>query len=246
MVHRQLTAALATALAALAALSAAPGADAANRRIAISNYQWSSEDVHVDLGEHVTWYWVGPDTMHSVTGDGPGAFGLDSDPGRNIPDHPVGDSFRLGFDAPGTYSFTCKLHSSVRGTVTVSNVSGNPSFEPDPVPPNRVDLRAPRLRKLRLDGSPLRGRGGQLHFLLGERARLDADYFLLDGGHRRFAGWAKWNGYIGENQVRFAARAEHFDAAPGRYVAELRATDRSNNTGKPRRIRFEIAPPKRR
>ena len=39
------------------------------RKVAIGHYQWSHAVVHVDLGEHVTWYWVGPDTMHSVTGD---------------------------------------------------------------------------------------------------------------------------------------------------------------------------------
>jgi len=56
---------LALGLALLVALLlvAAP-ADAANRRISISNYQWSDEDLHVDLGEHVTWYWTGPDLMH--------------------------------------------------------------------------------------------------------------------------------------------------------------------------------------
>lgn len=233
----------ACALAALIALAGAAGADAANRRIAIADFQWSSEDVRIDLGEHVTWYWTGPDTIHSVTGDGPESSGLDSDPGENFPEHPVGDSFQLRFDAPGSYSFVCKLHSSVRGTVTVSNVPGDPIAEPDPVPANRVDLRAPRLRKLSLERTPIRGRGGQLHFSLGERARVEADYYRLENGRKRFAGWARWNGYIGENEIRFGGRRKHFDADPGRYVAELRATDRSNNTGKARGIRFEIARP---
>lgn len=253
MVHRQLTArrgigarlALTCGLAALVALAAATGAEAANRRIAISNYQWSNEEVQIDLGEHVTWYWTGPDTMHSVTGNAIESQGLDSDPGDDIPDHPVGDSFQLSFSAPGTYSFTCKLHNSVRGTITVSDVPGDPSSEPDPVPPNRVDLRAPRLRKLRLERSPVRGRGGQLQFDLGERARVEADYYGLERGRKDFAGWAKWTGYIGENEIRFGGRGKHFDAEPGRYVAELRAIDRSNNTSRPRRVRFQIAPPGR-
>ena len=46
---------------------------------------------------------------------------------------------------------------------------------------------------------------------------------------RHFAGWNKWNAYIGFNEVRFGARAKHFDAARGRYVADLTATDRENN-----------------
>ena len=234
MVPRLLAAALV-----LAALFPA-AADAANRRIAISNYQWSSPEISLDLGERVTWYWVGPDVVHSVTGESPNAAGFDSDAGVTLPQHPVGDSFQISFDQPGTYEFICKLHSTVRGSVTVSDVPGDPLSEPDPVPPNQVDLKAPKLRNLELE-SPLTGRGGPLHFTLGERAKLDADYFRLGPkGTRTFAGYAKWQGYLGLNQIRFGARAPHFDAEPGRYVAELRATDRDNNLSKPRQIRFEI------
>ncbi len=236
MVPRLLAAAL--ALAALFPVAA----DAANRRIAISNYQWSSPQISLDLGEHATWYWVGPDVVHSVTGDSPNAAGLDSDPNDTLPQHPVGDSFQLSFDQPGVYQFVCKLHSTVRGTVTVSGVPGDAVSEADPVPPNQVDLKAPKLRKLEL-ASPLTGRGGPLHFTLGEDAKLDADYYRLGPkGARTFAGYAKWRGYLGLNQIRFAARGPHFDAEPGRYVAELRATDRDNNLSKPRDIRFQIRP----
>ena len=229
---------LAVALGLLALVPAAT--EGANRRVAISNYQWSSPQISLDLGERVTWYWVGPDVVHSVTGDSPNAAGLDSDPNDTLPQHPVGDSFRLGFDQPGVYQFVCKLHSTVRGTVTVSETPGDPVSEPDPIPPNQVDTKAPKLRKLQL-ASPLTGRGGPLHFTLGEPAKLDADYFRLGpGGERTFAGYAKWRGYLGLNQIRFAARGPHFRAEPGRYVAELRATDRDNNLSKPRSIRFEI------
>ena len=51
-------------------------AGAANRRVAIGHYQWSIPQIHLDLGEHVTWYWVGPDTLHSVTGTSPNDAGL--------------------------------------------------------------------------------------------------------------------------------------------------------------------------
>ncbi len=229
---------LAVALALAALVPAA--AEGANRRIAISNYQWSSPEIALDLGEHATWYWVGPDVVHSVTGDSANAAGLDSDPNDTLPQHPVGDSFEISFNEPGVYDFVCKLHSTVRGTVTVSNTPGDPVSEPDPVPPNLVDLKAPKLRKLALS-SPLTGRGGPLRFTLGEPAKLDADYFRRGrNGERTFAGYAKWRGYLGLNQIRFGARGRHFDAKPGRYVAELRATDRDNNLSKPRTVRFEI------
>jgi plastocyanin len=233
----------ALACAALAALGAAPAADAANRRVGISNYQWSDGALELDLGEHVTWYWVGPDTMHAITGESENARGIDSDPGVDLPQHRIGDTFQLAFDEPGTYDLVCKLHSTVRGRVTVSDQPGDPSFEPDPVPASQVDLKAPRLRGIELASNPIRGRGGQLRFALGERAKVDADYFRLGPrGRRKFAGWAKWNAYVGLNEIRFGGRGKHFDAKPGRYVAELRATDRQQNTSAPRRVRFEVRP----
>ena len=225
---------------ALAALFPA-AAEATNRRVAISNYQWSAPEISLDLGEHVTWYWVGPDVVHSVTGESPNAAGIDSDPDETLPQHSVGDRFQIAFDRAGTYELVCKLHSTVRGTVTVSDRPGDPVNEPDPVPANRVDLKPPKLRNLRF-ASPVSGAGGPLHFTLGEPAKLDADYYRVGPkGTRIFSGYAKWRGgYLGINQIRFAARGPHFKAQPGRYVAELRATDRDSNLSKPRLIRFEI------
>ncbi|MET0127655.1 MAG: plastocyanin/azurin family copper-binding protein [Solirubrobacterales bacterium] len=228
---------------AIAVLAGAATADASNRRVSISNYQWSDPTLELDLGEHVTWYWVGPDIMHSVTGESPNARGIDSDPGIDLPEHQVGDSFQVTFDQPGTYQLVCKLHSTVRGEVTVSDSPGDPASEQDPVPKSQVDLKAPKMRSVSLASNPIRGRGGQLHFNLGERAKVDADYFRLGpGGKRKFAGWAKWSAYVGLNEIRFGARGKHFHAEPGRYVAELRATDRDQNTSAPRRVRFRISP----
>jgi plastocyanin len=240
VVPRQLIAVLALGL----VLALAPAAGAANRRVAISNYSWSDPQLEIGLGEHVTWYWTGPDTVHSVTGSSPNAAGLDSDPGISLPQHRVGDSFQLNFDSPGTYDFECKLHNTVRGTVTVLPTPGDPQSEPDPVPASNIDLKAPQIRGLRLQRSTFRGRGAALAFELDERATLDADYYRREGDRRRFAGWAKWaGGYLGLNRIRFGARGKHFRAEPGRYLAELRATDRDGNLSEPRRVRFTIRRP---
>ena len=81
--------------------------------------------VELDLGEHVTWYWVGPDTMHSVTGDVAERARIDSDAGNGLPHHPIGDSYRVDFDNPGTYDLaSASCTASVRGTVTVSDTPG--------------------------------------------------------------------------------------------------------------------------
>ena len=158
MVHRQLIrgrlrAAALSGLALALALLVAPSAWGANRRVAISHYQWSRPQIQLDLGEHVTWYWVGPDTMHSVTGSSANDAGLDSDPGKATPRHSIGDSFQLTFNTPGTYDFQCKLHPTVRGTVHVSSVPGDPTTEVDPVPKSHVDLTAPYVDGLSLRSS---------------------------------------------------------------------------------------------
>jgi plastocyanin len=253
VVHRQLTrrrprAAALLGLALALALLAAPSALASNRRVAISHYQWSRAEIQLDLGEHVTWYWVGPDTMHSVTGSSANDAGLDSDPGKATPRHSIGDTFQLTFNTPGTYDFQCKLHPTVRGTVHVSSVPGDPNTEVDPIPKSNVDLTAPYVDGLGLRSTSFRRHGTALRFGIDERATVDAEYYRLVARrhrrharpHRKFAGWQQWHAHVGLNGVRFANRSRHFRPVPGRYVATLRFTDASNNTARPRRLHFEI------
>ena len=91
--------------------------------------------------------------MHSVTGTSANDAGWDSDPNSGTPDHNIGDRFELTFSSPGTYTFQCKLHSTVRGTVQVSATPGDPDAEPDPIPRSNVDLIAPHV-----DGVGLKSR----------------------------------------------------------------------------------------
>jgi plastocyanin len=243
VVHRRLSATAVLALALTAALALAAPALGANQRIAIGHYQWSNPDVHIDLGEHVTWYWVGPDTMHSVTGISANDQGLDSDPGNDQPRHSVGSSFQLSFNTPGTYQFQCKLHSVVHGDVIVSDAPGDPNGEPDPVPPNNVDLKPPHMSDVHLDSTALSAKKGtRLLIGLNERGSADADIYRITGRkHRKeFAGWQRWNTYVGFNHLPFANRSKHFEPKQGNYVAKLRATDESNNTTKPLDLRFSI------
>jgi plastocyanin len=234
------------ALLALLVLPALAGA--ANRRIAISNYQWSDRELTLDLGEHVRWYWIGPDTMHSITGTSTAAKGMDSDPGTNFPQHPVGDEFQLDFDEPGVYEFHCKLHSTVRGTVTVSDQPGNPTAEPDPVPQSAVDLTPPNVQGLGVSAPAFGKNGTALHYNLDEKARLNADIYELRPGRKpKFAGYTGWKGgHIGINSVRFGVKRKHFKARPGKYEARITATDEFANTTRPVDIKFKIWERKRR
>jgi plastocyanin len=237
---------IAVAAAVAAALIWAPTALGANQRVAISDYRWSEPELQLDLGEHVTWYWTGPDTMHSVTGVSPNARGIESDPDVSMPNHPVGDSFQVSFDEPGLYSFHCRLHSSVRGTVEVSPDPGDPITEPDPIPPNRVDATPPLMTEVRLASPSFRRGRGILHLALGERATVNAEYWKLRRRgvrpRRDYRGWQEWSAHIGYNDLRFATRGPRFNPRPGRYVAIVDATDASSNTGRAHRLHFSILP----
>ena len=137
-------------------------------------------EVHIDLGENVTWDWVGPDPLHSVTGISANASQWDSDPGTDAPNHQLGDTSQLTFNQPGTYDFQCKLHSLVRGDVVVSDDPGDPDSEPDPVPKSNVDLHQARMRDVaspRRSSAPTRTR---LQYLLDERGKLDVEYYRFD------------------------------------------------------------------
>ena len=221
-------------------------ARAADAKVAIGHYHWSQSVVHVDLGQHVTWYWVGPDTMHSVTGISADDQGEDSDPGNSQPDHKLGSTFRLTFDQPGVYEFQCKLHPVVHGEVVVSGTPGDPLDDPDPVPKLNVTLLHPTLTNTFLAAPRFGNAGTTLNVSLDDPSFIDAEIWHVAHGHRStYAGWQRWRAHIGFNYLRFGARARHFRPAPGRYVAFLQATDLFNNLSRVQRVPFTILAPPR-
>ena len=243
MVHRRL--ALALAFLALLAVPARAAAD--NTRVSIFNYQWSNKEVRINLGEKVTWDWLGPDLQHSVTGISPNDLQWDSDAGNDVPEHRAGDEYTLEFTQPGTYLFQCKLHSWVHGEVVVSATPGNPLSNPGPQPPLNIDLTPPTIGNVKLNRTKLRGdKGTQMTASISEGGSLDAEYYRLDPkGHRVYNGYHEWATFLGINRIVLAGRWKHFKARPGRYVAVLRATDEAANTSKPVTKAFTIlgAPP---
>jgi plastocyanin len=226
-----------------AALLFPASAAALNTRVSIADYAWSQPQVHVDLGEKVTWDWLGPDLAHSVTGVSANAAQWDSDGGTDAPAHRAGDSFTLQFDQPGEYFFQCKLHAAVRGEVIVSSTPGDPNSDPGPQPPLNLDLRPPTLGSLTMRSQRTKGpRGIDFSVQVSERGSLDAEYYRLNSeGRRVFNGYRTWKTFIGINHLRLGARWKHFRARPGRYLAVLRASDEAANESKPLRRRFTIA-----
>jgi plastocyanin len=234
---RGTVAALAAAAAAVAGTGTAHAADA---KVGIGHYKWSNGVVHVDLGQHVTWYWVGPDTEHSVTGISANDLSEDSDPGR-LPNHRVGSSFQLTFTQPGVYEFQCKLHPVVHGEVIVSDTPGNPNDDPDPIPKDNVDLTRPTLSNLFLSAPIFRTGGTTLNLALDDPSLIDAEIWHVAHGHRStYAGWQSWHAHIGFNWLPFGARGRHFRPDPGRYVAFVQATDLFSNVSATHRVSFRI------
>jgi plastocyanin len=241
----------AAALTAAAALVLPGVAAADNTRVSIFDYQWSNKEVHVNLDEKVTWDWLGPDLEHSVTGISPNDLEWDSDPGTDVPHHRAGDEYTLEFTQPGTYLFQCKLHAWVHGEVIVADAPGNPLSNPGPQPPLNIDLTPPTIGDVKLAKTKFRGtKGTAMRASISEAGSLDAEYYRLDSkGHRVYNGYHEWATFLGINQIRLAPRRPHFKARPGRYLAVLRASDKSNNTSKPLTKSFEILgaePPKTR
>jgi plastocyanin len=241
----RLRGAVAALVATAAAVAGSGTARAADVKVAIGHYHWSNAVVHVDLGQHVTWYWVGPDTEHSVTGTSTNDLADDSDPGR-LPNHSVGSTFRLTFSQPGVYEFQCKLHPVVHGEVIVSDTPGNPLDDPDPVPKPNVLLTRPTLTQVFLARPRFPTAGTTLSLALDDPSLIDGEIWHMAHGHRStYAGWARWRAHIGYNYLPFGGRSEHFRPAPGRYVAFLQATDLFNNASRIQRVPFTISPPPR-
>jgi plastocyanin len=221
----------------------APAAHASNTRVSIANYAWSQPRVEVNLGEKVTWDWLGPDLAHSVTGISANDLQWDSDPGTDAPAHRAGDSFTLQFDQPGEYFFQCKLHAAVRGEVVVSDVPGDPNSDPGPQPPLNLDLKPPTLGAFSMPKQRTSGHGGLgFSVQVSERGSLDVEYYRFNSrGRRVYNGFDSWKTFIGINRLRLGARGRHFRARPGRYLAVLRASDEAANESKPLRKRFAIS-----
>jgi plastocyanin len=229
------------ALTGAALLLAAPApAGAVSRKVAIGDFQWAPRTVTVDRGDAVTWFWVGPDTQHSVTGLSANAAGIDSDPGSGAPDHPAGDRFTARFDEPGTYELHCKLHAIVRGTVVVTDVPGTGAPSPDPDPQVTGDFLAPELTEARWGGPVRRGGRTDLRFTLDERARITFDVMRPRRGVDRFLGSRRFRGHIGWNTWTFDGRIRGRPLRPGRYVALLVAADAANNRTRDVRVPFRV------
>jgi plastocyanin len=175
--------ALAGPLAALAALAVAPAAHGQGAVVqaadgppgAPQDYRWLPADVTIKAGETVTWRFENATGSHNVMSRG---SGWDFRSGNWQPSHPP---VTYPFSTPGTYEYVCEVHATTMfGTVTVTDTSGNPPPPPPPPPlseqPFPNDQSAPAIDSRRPEVTRVRARawrrGARVRFRLSEAARV--------------------------------------------------------------------------
>jgi plastocyanin len=127
----------ALSLAALGLLVAAPAASPhpghPPLEIDIANHAFAPNSVQIYQSDSVVFTWKGPDTNHSATGDD-----FDSDPGKSSAEiiHPIGATYGVTFNKVGTFTYHCKVHPSMTGTITVQPIPG----APPPAPPKLTNV----------------------------------------------------------------------------------------------------------
>jgi plastocyanin len=200
---RGIAAGLITGLAALAAApNASPHAGHGPVPIDIADFKFTPASVQIYQGDSVLFTWKGPDTNHSATG-----ADFDSDAGKSPGSvlHPPGDTYAVTFSKAGTFSFHCKVHSNMTGTVTVSATAPTPQ----PV--------APVLTKVAVRPRTF-ARKTKVSFNLDWPASLRA---MLRKGSK-VVKEVDFNGHPGANSktVDFGKKLK-----PGRFVLKLVAID---------------------
>jgi plastocyanin len=88
-----------------------PPVQASEVKVTIANFAFDPGTITVATGTTVTW--TNNDTAsHNITGDD-GTWGSNS--------LAIGDTFSHTFSKPGTFSYHCGVHPSMKGTITVTS-----------------------------------------------------------------------------------------------------------------------------
>ena len=123
-----------------AALAIALGAPAvaSESDVEVGGFKFAPATATVDQGDTVTWSWAGPDTNHTVTSDPGQADAFDSHDGvptNQVAGPPPGGTFSHTFNTPGSFTYFCRVHPSMKGKVVVNEVA-RPAPAAVPVAPD--------------------------------------------------------------------------------------------------------------
>ena len=195
-------------------------------RASVAVYGYAPAEIQLVTGDIVNWVWDGPDTNHTVTADPGQAETFDSDPGvpAGSVQHSVGDNYFHTFHRAGRFTYTCRVHPFMRGTIVVR----------DPFKPvfSRF-IVAPR-RFCTAEGCPL----GRLRITISESSTLRGRI------QRRTRSGYRNVRRVGPLQLRFGSSSRRIPVAglrPGTYRVAAVAIDPAGNRSKQARAAFTVA-----
>ncbi len=215
-----LAAALAIGLAspALTPAGAHPGHGGSPVTVDGDSFAYAPAALKVAIGDTVIWTWQGSVFRnHSVTADPGQVEEFDSDPAGppTTATHPPGDGFVHTFSHEGTFTYFCRTHPAMRGSVEVITLPSQG--------------RPPRIRGLRIEGALATYRLSRSAAVVARIARPPS------AGGRVVESLSK-RGRPGKNTLRIP-RA---DLAPGRYELRLIAYDSADRPSNEVSARFRV------
>jgi plastocyanin len=209
------------------ALVAVP-AWAATTDVNVANFAYSPATIQIQPGDTVTWHFTGPDLNHSVTSDDGQSESFDSDPDTS-PLHAPTDTFSHTFAAAGRFTYHCKVHAFMTGTVVV----GQPGPGPDTTPPGVTDLKAKGGRKCKRHAKHCKAKPSRVTFTLSEDASVRLTFKRKGGGSP--AALTR-DMTAGAQTVKLSTKR----VRPGRYELTLVAADAAGNASGPATASFRV------
>jgi plastocyanin len=194
---------------------------AATSDVTVAHVDYSPRSVEVQLGDTVTWHFDGPDTNHSVTADPGQSDSFDSDPGNASPIHAPADTFSHTFNTPGKFTYFCKVHASMHGTVVVTDPNAPPP-PADTTPPTAAFDSVKGGRKCGKRAKHCKAKPSRVRFTLSEDAHAKLTFKRSSG--RSPAGI--------ERDLKAGAQSFKLSTKRvprGRYTLTLVATDAAGN-----------------
>jgi plastocyanin len=216
------------------ALAAMP-AWAANSDVSVASYEFTPASVQIQPGDSVTWTFAGPDLNHSVTSDPGQSESFESDPGDPTPLHPPNDTFSHTFNAAGRFTYFCRVHPYMKGTVVVGDPGGGepPPTGEDTTPPGVSSLEAKGGRKCKRKQRKCKSRATRVSFTLSEDARVRMTFDRRGGKSPQPL---ERDMSAGENEVKLSTRR----VPRGRYTLGLVATDAADNASGVATVAFRV------
>ncbi|MEA2155111.1 MAG: large repetitive protein [Solirubrobacteraceae bacterium] len=112
-----------------------PSTGPVTRHVAIANYLFGPSTITVNSGDTVAWDWTGADVNHSVTStNATPAFDSHLGLADNQITGPPAGGFSHTFNQIGSFTYVCRVHNAMTGTVKVVAPPATPDTTPPAVP----------------------------------------------------------------------------------------------------------------